>query len=220
MSRPDTTLAWAAAAALEHLPTHGGGMHPAGPTTIDTYSGRRIDLAHPTPAAICVQDIAHALSNACRFIGHPTVFYSVAEHSCLVHDLVLAAGHGARWAAAALYHDAHEAYLGDVATPLKPLIGPAYAALAAKMDRDAVAPALGLDPREFTDPIVKGADAWAFLIEARRLRPHEGGGWARFADVPDLPDTITWATGLLPEPAEQAFLDRAASLADLGACAA
>lgn len=60
-------------------------------------------------------------------------YYSVAEHCCLVHDLVAAERLGGKWAAAALLHDGHEAYLGDVVTPLKALLGPAYAQLAARM---------------------------------------------------------------------------------------
>lgn len=204
-----------ASVALSHLPAHGGGHHPAGPTTVDTFTGRTIDLADPEPAAVSVADIAHGLSNACRFMGQPSAFYSVAEHSCLVHDLVAAGRPGTSIAAAALLHDGHEAYLGDVVTPLKPLIGPAYAQLAERMD-GAIAAATALDPAEFSDRAIKAADAWALIIEARRLMPSEGWGWTRFADVPDLPAGIVWAGGLLPEQAEREFLLRWARLAALG----
>lgn len=201
--------------ALHHLPTHGGGHHPAGPTTVDTFTGRTIDLAAPNPTAISVADIAHGLSNACRFMGQAQRFYSVAEHSCLVADLVAGEHHDPGRVAAALLHDGHEAYLGDVVTPLKPLIGPAYAQLAERMD-GAIAAAIALDAAAFSDRAIKAADAWALIIEARRLMPSEGWGWTRFADVPDLPAGIVWAGGLLPEQAEREFLLRWARLAALG----
>ncbi len=197
-------------AALQHLPTHRGGHHPDGPTTIATFTGRPLDLANPSPDGICIEDIANGLSNACRFACQVR-FYSVAEHAVLVHDLVRVYEHGPTLAAAALLHDAHEAYLGDVTTPLRAALGAAfdaYADLSKRMDT-AVAHALGLDPRSFNDPIVKAADAWALVIEARQVAPAEGWRWARFADVPDLPETVTWAGGLAPEQAEQAFLARA-----------
>lgn len=64
-----------------------------------------------------IEDIAHALANICRWTGHTSRFYSVAEHciraaaiappECKLHVLM---------------HDATEAYLGDVATPLKLLL--------------------------------------------------------------------------------------------------
>lgn len=81
---------------------------------LNSFTGRRIDLYHPHTREICIEDIAHALSNICRFGGHTRTFYSVAQHSCLVsylapQDLRLEA----------LMHDATEAYLGDVIKPLK-----------------------------------------------------------------------------------------------------
>jgi len=81
---------------------------------IQTISGRKFPLAEPDPNQIDIEDIAHALSMLCRFNGHCTQFYSVAEHSMHVsheisNDLALAG----------LLHDAAEAYLGDVPSPLK-----------------------------------------------------------------------------------------------------
>lgn len=185
----------------------GGGHHPDGPTTVDTFTGRAIDLADPDPSDISITDIAHGLSNACRFGGQVESYYSVAEHCCLVHDLVAAEDLGGQWPAAALLHDGHEAYLGDVVTPLNALLGPAYAQLAARMDA-AIGAATGIDPALLGDGVVKGADAWALVIEARALMRSEGWGWARFADVPALPAEVSWAGGLAPEHAERELLAR------------
>lgn len=89
---------------------------------IQTYTGRRVDLLHPDSEQIDPVDIAHALANQCRFNGHCKMFYSVAEHSLLgaamaSPDLMLA-----RYV---LLHDAAEAYLGDIVSPLKGLL-PTY----------------------------------------------------------------------------------------------
>jgi hypothetical protein len=50
--------------ALALMPADGGGLHPNGPTTVDTFTGLTIDLADPTPDAICERDIAHGMGAA------------------------------------------------------------------------------------------------------------------------------------------------------------
>lgn len=73
-----------------------------------------------------ISEIAHALAQINRFTGHCKRPYSVAEHSVLVSTI--AAGEGASLDAqlAALLHDAHEAYTGDVSSPAKWAIGNAW----------------------------------------------------------------------------------------------
>jgi len=90
----------------------------------NTASGNLIDLNNPHPSEINIEDIAHALSNICRFGGHAGTFYSVAQHCCLVTGMV---PHEAK--KMALLHDASEAYLGDVIKPLKNIIGASYTSI-------------------------------------------------------------------------------------------
>jgi 5'-deoxynucleotidase YfbR-like HD superfamily hydrolase len=81
---------------------------------IRTYSGIMFDPLNPKPEDIRIQDIAWALSNICRFNGHTSLNYSVAEHSLAVSSTIEKG-----FELAGLLHDASEAYLGDIASPLK-----------------------------------------------------------------------------------------------------
>jgi uncharacterized protein len=81
---------------------------------IQTFTGKQFFPLDPDPADIDIVDIAHALSNICRFTGHCREFYSVAEHSIRVSRIV--PEKDALWG---LLHDASEAYICDVARPLK-----------------------------------------------------------------------------------------------------
>lgn len=84
-----------------------------------TYSGMYINPLNPDPSAIRIIDIAHALGNNCRYGGHCPRFYSVAEHSLLVRNLMKQQKHDPIVLFAALMHDAEEAYMLDMPTPVK-----------------------------------------------------------------------------------------------------
>ncbi len=79
-----------------------------------TYTGRRVHPLSPDPSEINIVDIARSLSNLCRFLGHTKKFYSVAQHSVLVSELL--PREDALWG---LLHDAPEAYLCDMPSPIK-----------------------------------------------------------------------------------------------------
>lgn len=85
---------------------------------IQTRSGTQVDLLDPQPDMIKAQDFCYALSNICRFTGHCSRFYSVAEHTLHGHRLI-DDEHKLEF----LLHDAHEAYTSDVSRPLKYAIG-------------------------------------------------------------------------------------------------
>lgn len=81
---------------------------------IQTYTGRQVFPLAPDPEQIDIHDIAHALANLCRFTGHTRQFYSVAQHSVLVAREI-----NPEFAAWGLMHDAAEAYINDIARPIK-----------------------------------------------------------------------------------------------------
>lgn len=80
-------------------------------------SGLYFDIQYPHNSVITFNDIAHSLSNLCRFNGHCNKFYSVAQHSVLVSGLV-----ADEFKAVALMHDMAEAVTGEITTPMKVLV--------------------------------------------------------------------------------------------------
>lgn len=129
---------------------------------ISTVSGRQFHFAQPTADMIDLEDIAHALSNLCRFTGQCSVFYSVAEHSIHVSRIV-----PEELALVALLHDATEAYCADLARPLKQLL-PEYSVIEDRI-WGAVAGRFGL-PVEMP-PEIKQADMAMLKREVMALFP-------------------------------------------------
>lgn len=127
---------------------------------IATNSGSWWYLATPSPADVRIEDVAHALAYTNRYTGHAGL-YSVATHSMHVADIVRWLGHPEH-ELAALVHDAHEAYVGDVSAPLKRLL-PDFSALE-RVNEAAVREAFGV-PVE-TPAVVKRADLMALADEA------------------------------------------------------
>lgn len=88
-----------------------------------TFTGRKFWPLDPQEHEVDLKDIAHALSMLCRFGGHTSEFYSVAQHSILVGQQVARQfPEHPDWAFAGLLHDASEAYLQDIIRPIKPFL--------------------------------------------------------------------------------------------------
>lgn len=81
---------------------------------IQTFTGNIFHPLDPRPDEVHIEDIAHALSLLCRWQGHCQTFYSVAQHSVLVSGAL-----PAKYQLWGLLHDAAEAYLNDIASPIK-----------------------------------------------------------------------------------------------------
>lgn len=82
---------------------------------LQTATGKAFWPLEPSAYDVYIEDIAMSLSKLCRFNGHTTRFYSVAEHC--VHISNLAPWGSQLWG---LLHDASEAYICDIPRPIKP----------------------------------------------------------------------------------------------------
>ena len=78
------------------------------------WTGGNFYAFDPKPEEVVLEDIIVSLAKQCRFNGSCSEFYSVAQHSVLVAEMV-----PDRWKRAALFHDATEAYIGDIIKPIK-----------------------------------------------------------------------------------------------------
>lgn len=89
------------------------------PSFIHTFTGKEFYPLDPRPEDITIIDIAHALSQQCRYSGHTAVFYSTAQHCNILCDFVEKRGGTALDCLQILMHDSAEAYLVDVPRPIK-----------------------------------------------------------------------------------------------------
>lgn len=142
-----------------------------------THSGRRLSIQYPSVVEIDLRDVAHALSQINRYTGHTDRPWSVAQHSLLVGAIM------EQWdllpilLLQGLLHDAPEYVLGDVASPLKQLLGSAYHTLEARWDR-AIHYALMPERTPYLkDPRVKVADMRALDIERWAVFDRPSSAW-------------------------------------------
>lgn len=150
---------------------------------------------------IDIIDIAHALSNICRYGGHVEQFYSVAQH-CVLVSRTVPAEHALR----GLLHDASEAYLIDVPRPIKRSKGMEVYREAEKLLEAKIYLRFGLSPE---DPsCIKTADNQLLRTEQRDLMKPAPAAWKDYR-VGALPETITpWP----PTFARSMFLERFSEL--------
>lgn len=173
--------------------------------SILTATGRYFKFTEPDPDSVCIVDIATALSRLCRFTGHTTRFYSVAQHSVYVSRIV-----PPEYALQGLLHDASEAYLGDVSSPLKQLL-PDYKAIEHRVEA-VIMSVFGLPfPLH---PSIKQADLRMLMTEKRDLMPEpmtgaEHGEWDWLSEIEPTKKRIV---PLYPNAARELFLKRFSEL--------
>lgn len=142
---------------------------------IQTASGRAFDLVRPVAAEVDLHvDVAEALARTPRFGGHVRGgAYSVAQH-CVIGADALLRQHGPAVAAAFLLHDAHEAYIGDRATPVGAALG-VYAGAMARGSK--VLSPVGADAASCAARAIV-AQAWDGMRASLDRAIHEAAGLA------------------------------------------
>lgn len=174
---------------------------------IYTFTGKRFDFLDPQPEMFCIEDIAHALSNICRYTGHGR-FYCVAEHSVLVSEYLEETGESEEIVTEGQMHDAVEAYVGDVSKPLKNLL-PEYSVIEHRIDLR-LRERFGL-PRRAVHATVKHADLVLLATELPAIinyTDHIGGA----NDPLPRPWDARRIECMPPPAAERLFLRRCAEL--------
>jgi hypothetical protein len=147
-----------------------------------TYRGLKFDPADVKPEQISLYDIVRGLFCQARFCGQLKPFYSesvlheyysVLSHSMMVSNLLEYHLKQPKLAIYGLLHDAHEAYISDIPTPVKTLLGPEIYKIEENIDRAVYAKFEIPYPTEDQKKIIKQADNLAFLIEDFHLRHAE-----------------------------------------------
>lgn len=147
---------------------------------IQTVSGRQFWPLEPKAEDVDIGDIAHALSMKCRYSGHTQKFYSVAEHSVHIANTALTDGWSAHTALWGLLHDAAEAYLPDIARPIKAAM-PGFAAIEEGVER-AVLDRVRQDLPMWgfllvRCDIIKAYDTRILVDEKAAMMPHTPADW-------------------------------------------
>lgn len=161
---------------------------------MQTYTGRQFWPLDPRPDEIDLDDIATALSRACRYAGHCERFYSVAEHSVYVSQIVTPS-----LALKGLLHDATEAYLVDIPRPIKPFLK-GYFEIENNLWK-AIAAKFGLT--EDMPESIKEADNAILLAESVQIMKPHPAPWC----VPGMAASVKIMC-LPPDQARGLFLNR------------
>lgn len=148
---------------------------------MQTFSGIRFYPDKIEKSDILLDDIIHALSNTCRYSGHSKEFYSVAEHCIVMSELF------PEHSKIALFHDAAEAYMGDLPRPIKILI-PEYK----KRELHLLSVILGMIDIRLTQSnvdIIEKMDTYMLSLERRspKIMQNRELPWGNSIDVIEFP---------------------------------
>lgn len=168
------------------------GLNLGDKCAISTYTGKWVNPETASEKDISIDDIAHSLSLICRFTGHCNWFYSVGQHSLNVSFILSREDLGFTYSSdkdkrltmlAGLLHDAPEAYIGDIARPVKFLLSRYTKQMKEIEDR-----LMGVIVKKFelsgaNWSYVKRADNLMVVTEAWQLMPDNLDEW----DIEDEP---------------------------------
>jgi len=135
---------------------------------VGVYSGHEFSTLNPCAKDVKIEDIAHSLSNICRFNGHSRFFYSVAQHSIAVQQMMKEDNCSIYLQLCSILHDATEFVTCDLPTPWKCCIK-GFKEIENGIE-DAIFDAFGIKkPSEEEHSIIKEYDRKALYVESKHL---------------------------------------------------
>ncbi len=162
---------------------------------ITTFTGKHFHQLNPSPNEICIEDIAHGLSNMCRYNGQCTPFYSVAQHSIELFRIV-----PEELRPVALFHDASEAYIHDITSLLKEIL-PQYLLIESNITKAIFEKfSIDYDRLQFLKPyedILVATEVHNIDID---ITPINSEKW-------DLPLTLTWNIDIMSSKIAEALFE-------------
>jgi len=174
---------------------------------VPTFSGRGYRPWADEPGEVDPDDVAYGLAHTFRYGGQSRPAITVAEHSVLATLIVktLWPGHE-RLEKAALMHDAAEAYLHDIQSPLRRRVkvqinGELISWSASDLlVTENVCRQFGIIEMDLTAPEITAADILAACFEKRDCR-NLAGDWG----LPEIPEAIAHLKMNFWPPAEARF---------------
>jgi hypothetical protein len=165
-------------------------------TWIQVYPGQKFEALDPRKEDLTLEAIAHSLSMQCRYAGHISQFYSVAQHCLLVSRIC-----DPEDALAGLLHDASEAYLVDIPSPIKKDPRFSFYRTAEDKLQGVIAAWAGLET--VMPSSVRRADAEALAIEADNFLPVIVDNWTH-----DIPRRDLQLIAMPPSVAKYEYIKR------------
>lgn len=158
-----------------------------------SYSGERYWSLDPLPEEVHLIDIVQGLVHAARYRGQTKFFYPVLTHCILVSREVERRALEKGWSPQAakdaafegLFHDSPEAYLGDVARPLKRMRTMREYRNVEALWETAIFTAMGIRPTAETRKLVHEIDHRIVLDEIWVLMK-DPGMWDRAGRYPGV----------------------------------
>jgi len=172
---------------------------------METATGLKFYPFAPEPDMFRLEDITTSLSQQCRFNGHTKKMYTVAQHSLHVGNIV-----PPELRVYGLLHDAAEAYLSDIPSPIKKYLAVYHDEKIKKIQifeksvLRALCEKFGLDIEKFESPELIDADIQCLIDEKNRFMTKLKWDW----DVPQVTmNTIHKRCPLEAERAKYFFHD-------------
>lgn len=174
-------------------------------------SGIKFNPLYPKVQDIFIEDLAHGISLECRWGNHVPKFFSVAQHSVNVANVIRFAFGGTKdEQAAGLLHDAYEAIITDIPHDLKRTKEFLPARLAEARGQYALTVRFGLKQQAFEQNCVHVADQIMASNEAVKFFGSFPTDWPKDWPAPmdniDLKDCQIVLTPWSPKKARAEFM--------------